>query len=68
MMTGGQGSLELVGEPTGTAMGAAHEGPGRAAARKFRVVRPSAAESAAHLATLERVEQASGSACLWLKE
>ncbi|MCB1747495.1 MAG: DNA polymerase III subunit epsilon [Gammaproteobacteria bacterium] len=67
-MTGGQGSLELAPERAAGAADADAARRGRAvAARKFKVIRPSAAEAAAHAETLGRIDEASGGACLWLK-
>jgi DNA polymerase-3 subunit epsilon len=69
-MTGGQGSLELSadGAGSGATAGAAARGARAAAARRFKVVRPSTAEVAAHGEALGRVDKASGGACLWLKD
>lgn len=63
-MTGGQGMLELAAEAAPATPGTQTR-QAAARARRFKVVRPSAAERAAHADTLARVGEASGGKCVW---
>lgn len=68
-MTGGQVSLSLTAEETGTEPGDETEiAPLQDRQRPLRVIRASEAELAAHEAMLDQIDKHSGGRCLWRGE
>ena len=67
-MTGGQGTLSLVGSEAAKMSGSAQPGRIDRANLDLVVVRPTVAELRAHDEQLERIDQASESGCLWKRQ